>query len=200
MSEEAWLSCEDPRKLLVWLRPAATDRRLRLFACAFWRWQTQRRAERTGEADREMNRALDYAELWAEEGAPPREGPELPLAFRWHPLLARHAFDAEWTIRGSPTCGRDWVGPAEQAQQVALLREVFHNPFRRLAFNPAWRTDAVLSLARQCYSSRDFAPLPILGDALQDAGCENADVVDHSRSSGPQVRGCWVVDLVLAKG
>ena len=48
--------------------------------------------------------------------------------------------------------------------------------------------------------SRDFAYLPILGDALQDAGCENADILDQCCGPGPHVRGCWVVDLILAKG
>jgi hypothetical protein len=49
------------------------------------------------------------------------------------------------------------------------------------------------------YDSRDFALMPILGDALQDAGCESADILDHCRGDGPHVRGCWVVDLVLGK-
>ena len=49
------------------------------------------------------------------------------------------------------------------------------------------------------YASRDFSPMPILADALQDAGCDSADILDHCRGSGPHVRGCWVVDLVLGK-
>jgi hypothetical protein len=49
------------------------------------------------------------------------------------------------------------------------------------------------------YDSRDFSAMPILADALQDAGCENTDILDHCRGSGPHVRGCWVVDLVLGK-
>ncbi|VTR93309.1 Uncharacterized protein (Fragment) OS=uncultured bacterium PE=4 SV=1 [Gemmata massiliana] len=50
------------------------------------------------------------------------------------------------------------------------------------------------------YESRDFGAMPILGDALQDAGCDNTDVLDHCRDSrAPHVRGCWVVDLVLGK-
>src|SRR5262245_10207860 len=122
MTEGAWLSCEDPRKLFVWLRPVATDRQLRLFACAFWRWHAQQRTVRTGEPDLEMNRALDYAEHWAEEGTPSRgSGSEFSIAFRWHPLFARRASDAaEWSIRGSAACGREWIGPGVQAQQVAL--------------------------------------------------------------------------------
>jgi hypothetical protein len=82
---------------------------------------------------------------------------------------------------------------------VALLREMFGNPFRPVAFSASWRTDTALSLARQMYESRDFGAMPILADALQDAGCENEEILAHCRSEGPHFRGCWVVDLVLGK-
>jgi hypothetical protein len=49
------------------------------------------------------------------------------------------------------------------------------------------------------YDSREFSAMPILADALQDAGCDSHDILDHCRGPGPHVRGCWVVDLVLAK-
>jgi hypothetical protein len=83
--------------------------------------------------------------------------------------------------------------------QVRLLRDIFGNPFCTIAFSPGWRTDTALTLARQMYDSRDFSALPILADALQDAGCDNADILDHCRGPGPHVRGCWCVDLVLGK-
>jgi len=41
--------------------------------------------------------------------------------------------------------------------------------------------------------------MPILADALQDAGCDNEDVLSHGRSEGPHVRGCWVVDMILGR-
>ncbi|MBA4188070.1 MAG: hypothetical protein C0467_08625 [Planctomycetaceae bacterium] len=66
-------------------------------------------------------------------------------------------------------------------------------------FAPEWRTDTVVSLAKHIYESRDFGAMPILADALQDAGCEQADILTHCRGNGPHVRGCWVVDLVLEK-
>jgi hypothetical protein len=87
----------------------------------------------------------------------------------------------------------------ELAAQADLLREVFGNPFRPVAFLPAWWTDTALSLARQMYASREFSAMPILADALQDAGCDNADILDHCRGPGPHIRGCWVIDLVLGK-
>jgi hypothetical protein len=58
----------------------------------------------------------------------------------------------------------------------------------------------VVALARGIYADRAFDRLPILADALQDAGCENTDLLAHCRGEGPHVRGCWVVDLLLEKG
>ncbi|WP_232069714.1 hypothetical protein [Gemmata massiliana] len=86
-----------------------------------------------------------------------------------------------------------------QFRPAILLRDIFGNPFRPVAFSPAWRTSIVVALAAQMYESRDFSTMPILADALQDAGCDNADMLDHCRGPGPHVRGCWVVDLVLGK-
>jgi hypothetical protein len=85
------------------------------------------------------------------------------------------------------------------AGAVSLNRDSFGNPFRPVAFDPNWRTSNVVSLARSMNESRDFSAMPILSDALQDAGCDHADILDHCRGSGPHVRGCWVVDLVLGK-
>lgn len=68
------------------------------------------------------------------------------------------------------------------------------------AFLPAWRTSTVTALAAQMYEARDFCTMPILADALQDAGCDNDDILDHCRDSQQvHVRGCWVTDLVLGK-
>ncbi len=79
----------------------------------------------------------------------------------------------------------------------AVMREIFGNPFRLIAFDPKRRMTTAVALAQRMYESRDFAPMPILADALQEAGCDNPDVLAHCRGSGPHVRGCWVVDLVL---
>ena len=88
----------------------------------------------------------------------------------------------------------------ERSIQVALLRDIFGNPFRPVNFAPEWRTSTVVSLAKSMYDSRDFSPMPILSDALQDAGCEHEDILNHCRAaSGVHVRGCWVVDLILEK-
>jgi hypothetical protein len=100
-------------------------------------------------------------------------------------------------------CVLEARGPEEDSvarAQADLLRDLFGNPFRPVAFSPEWRTDTAVSLAHQMYESRDFSPMPILADALQDAGCENDDVLDHCRDASlTHVRGCWVVDGVLGK-
>ncbi|QJW95865.1 hypothetical protein FTUN_3419 [Frigoriglobus tundricola] len=88
----------------------------------------------------------------------------------------------------------------EEADQVRLICDIFGNPFRPVGFNPEWRTHTALVLASQMYVSRDFSAMPILADALQDAGCDNDDVLSHCRdASQPHVRGCWVVDWLMGK-
>ena len=87
----------------------------------------------------------------------------------------------------------------EEASQCDLLRETFGNPFRPATVDPEWRTSDVLALGRGIYEDRAFERMPILADALMDAGCADEQVLAHCRSEGPHVRGCWVVDLVLGK-
>jgi hypothetical protein len=87
-----------------------------------------------------------------------------------------------------------------QKKQSALARDIVGNPFRSAAINRSWLTSDVVSLARGIYVARAFDRLPILADALQDAGCEHEDVLSHCRGSDPHVRGCWVLDAVLGKG
>ena len=84
--------------------------------------------------------------------------------------------------------------------QILLLRDIFGNPFRTIAFNAAWRTSDVMLLANGIYAERAFDRMPILADALQDAGCDSDDILNHLRDAkATHVRGCWVLDLVLGK-
>jgi hypothetical protein len=88
----------------------------------------------------------------------------------------------------------------EAAFQVAFHRDIFGNMFRKAELAPVWRTDTVIALAQGMYESRDFRAMPILADALQDAGCDDNDILNHCRDANQvHVRGCWVVDLVLGK-
>ena len=113
-----------------------------------------------------------------------------------------HLASAAWMSAGDPN------GPsAERAKRVeqvralccALIRDIFGNPFRPVPADPRWLTPTVVALADAIYAGRMFDRLPVLADALEEAGCDNADILTHCRGDGPHVRGCWVVDLVLGK-
>jgi hypothetical protein len=95
----------------------------------------------------------------------------------------------------------------ERLDQLDLLRDIIGNPFHPVSINLAWQTPTVLSLAQAAYDNRilpagtlEPARLAVLADALEEAGCDNADILNHLRQPGEHVRGCWVVDLVLGKG
>ena len=104
-----------------------------------------------------------------------------------------------WSLHQPPNRAREERAAEEQKEIYSqYLADVF-GPFPSSLFSPEWRTDTAVSLARMMYESREFGAMPILADALQDAGCDTADILDHCRGDGPHVRGCWVVDLVLGK-
>ncbi len=100
-----------------------------------------------------------------------------------------------------------WKADEQELQTHAdLTRELFGNPFRPVALEPAWRTSGVLALAGAAYEERSLPSgtlhpdrLAVLADALEDAGCTDAELLGHLRSEGPHVRGCWAVDLILGK-
>jgi hypothetical protein len=92
----------------------------------------------------------------------------------------------------------DEARESEERLQVAILRDIFGNPFRA-AVAPPKRASIVAALAQLVYDDRAFDRLPILADALEDAGCTDAAILEHLRGPGPHVRGCWALDLVLGK-
>jgi hypothetical protein len=87
----------------------------------------------------------------------------------------------------------------EQAFHAELVREIMGNPFHSPDFQPGWRTSDTVGLARGIYEDRAFDRMPLLADALMDAGCDEEQILSHCRTGGPHVRDCWVVDLVLGK-
>jgi hypothetical protein len=90
----------------------------------------------------------------------------------------------------------------EEKAQADLLRELFGNPIHPMTINTTWltqRAGTVRRLSEKIYNERRFADLPVLADALEEAGCDNPDTLDHCRGGGEHVRGCWVLDLVLGK-
>jgi hypothetical protein len=83
--------------------------------------------------------------------------------------------------------------------QANLVRDLFGNPFRPIKAKPAWFARKGVNLAKSIYEKRAFDRTPMLADALEQAGCNNADILDHCRKPAEHVRGCWVVDLLLGK-
>jgi hypothetical protein len=84
-------------------------------------------------------------------------------------------------------------------QQKAIVLDIFANPFRPTTINPSLLTPAVVSIAQSIYEERAFDQMPILADALEESGCDHADILNHLRQPGEHVRGCWVLDLLLGK-
>ncbi|MCE9530233.1 MAG: hypothetical protein K8T89_03725 [Planctomycetes bacterium] len=94
------------------------------------------------------------------------------------------------------------MGPAERThefEQSIVFRDIFGNPFRPVRLDPRWLSSNVVDLAQAIYEDRAYDRMPILADALMDAGCDNDEIIHHCRGGGPNVRGCWVVDLILGK-
>ena len=89
---------------------------------------------------------------------------------------------------------------AAREHQAELVRDIFPPPGYAPAFSPEWRTTTVLALARQMDDTGDFSAVPILADALQDAGCDDEFLLERCRApSGVHCRGNWVVDLALGR-
>ena len=82
---------------------------------------------------------------------------------------------------------------------IEITREIFGNPFRPVDLDPRWLTSTVVDLASTIYDERVFKRMPILGDALMDAGCDREEILHHCLGDEPHARGCWVVDLLLSK-
>ena len=94
----------------------------------------------------------------------------------------------------------------EPGYQLAFLQDIIGTLFRPATIDPAWLTPTVTSLTTAAYDDRimpsgelDTARLAVLSDALEEAGCTDTAILDHLRSPGPHVRGCWALDLLLAK-
>jgi hypothetical protein len=217
MTEAEWLASRSPRRMLAGLPDTVSGRKLRLFSCAccraVWHLLTDergRRAVEVGErfADRqatdpERSAANRAASQWADECA----DRTVPVATTWATARERTSamcwFAAEICSHNTRCAAR---GGALVRLHVNCLRCIFGNPFRAVPIHPAWRTPDVLALAASAYEERglpagtlDGARLAVLADALEEAGCSEADLLAHLRSMGPHVRGCWPVDLVLEK-
>jgi hypothetical protein len=212
MTESEWDWAVDPTPLLEWVGTAAHRRRLRLFAVAWYR------ADWGGTLLGAETFAVAIAEALADgrASAADRDAAEQGLgriaADDADNLTVRYALlSADFGHRDAKGCARSLVPFAEyageypgqdddvRAEQAAIIKDIFGNPFRPIAFDPRWRTADTVGLATGIYEDRAFDRLPVLADALMDAGCADEQVLGHCRSQEPHVRGCWLVDLVLGK-
>lgn len=223
MNQNRWLTCKEPSPLLEHLAKSVggPSRKKRLFAAACCRrivhlmpGKAILAALKTAEqfADGKATaKKLESAEkrAWAAQKGPfpDDERAELGAYAMAAEAVSRlceqpdsmDIYDIMDSIYSATVCDPD--NPEEEdILQAALVREVFGNPFRPVMLDPQWRTSTAVALAQQMYESRDFSAMPILADALQDAGCDSEDILTHCRDANQaHVRGCWVVDAVLGK-
>lgn len=211
MTEAEWMACDTAVQMLKRFAPRPSSRKYRLFACACCReaWKTFPISP-----DALAFRAVGVAEKFADGLASEEE-------LSWHcdellklldgpnrPGVTDYAGAAFWATK-SKTTVRDAKNTADHSCsyrpggeliQTVIVKCVFGNPFRPVPFLPEWRTSTTVALARTIYESREFYhTMPILADALEEAGCDNEDVLNHCRGPRLHVRGCWVCDLVLGK-
>jgi hypothetical protein len=223
MTEADWLAGVDPRPMWNYVRASASRRKRTLINCACaWHllpWATDPCVRQAIErAERYADGGLADSTLWkwanrvqricnAVLEAPGRD----PKAWSAAYVASVACHPPEWgsvSWVGLENHSREfgqadifppgWLGEAKRTGGI-VLRDVLGNPFQPVAIDPQWRTADVLALARGIYEDRAFDRLPLLADALMDAGCDEEQLLAHCRSEGPHVRGCWVVDLVLAK-
>jgi hypothetical protein len=225
VTEAEWLSGADPAPMLAFLYGKASDRKLRLFAVAccrrIWHLLADGRsrtavevAERYADglaSDEELKNAADAADaVWHGEMERALAEGTWDWGNRAPPYTAaaaayNAAIDTGWwgaapAFRTPHEIALEVTGDTgtEAAAQSVLLREIF-NPFLSIPANRAWLTPNVTALAATIYDDRAFDIMPVLADALEEAGCTDPDILAHCRGPGPHVRGCWVVDAVLAK-
>lgn len=214
MTEHEWLKGTRPRKMISDLKKfqpelaGPTQRKLRLLSCAISRFMFAEHMEP------EINDAIVVAESAADVGdAAKVSTASASAAVRLLELVYCYLKDNTnqvaimWIssklrslIEDELHCDRGWRERLEEGvEQSRLVRDVFCNPFRPVFVDPRWLTKNVLILARTVYEDSSFDKLPLLADALEEAGCSNADLLAHCRAPGPHVRGCWAVDLMLGK-
>src|SRR5262245_2174796 len=214
MTEAKWLACTHPLEMLGHFDEQMCRRKARLLACACCRrlWAVLSRSSQDL-----LSTAERYADWEATKGELPanlKAAHRLDTPDRAVALTAyRHAgfstfMEAIFFAGGVMARGRlgfdYWKALAdERAAQALIVRDIFGPlPFRPVTIDAAWRSwnhGIVPALARRIYEVRAYSELPILADALEDAGCTYEDILTHCRSEGPHSLGCWVVDAILGK-
>src|SRR5262245_21922516 len=213
MTEEEWLACTDPEKMLEFLRGKASDRKLRLFAVAccrrVWHLLLDNRSRKAVEAaERYADAEASREELLAAKSDAKKVTGKRVTGIRDQSpqfaavLTLSICSSGPWLlfVAGNAAClteDKQKPDPQEQQRQCELLRDIFGNPFQPVTPDPACLTSTVKQPAEVIYTGRAFDRLPVLADALEEAGCTDAAILGHCRGGGEHVRGCWVVDLLL---
>lgn len=186
MTAAGWFACEDAGQMLEYLERCGRlpCRRRALLASEVCR--AVARLFRGEETLREVVGMFEQRiETWPERAAD-----------RARDVAASLSAGAMKTLREITT--------NERRELAVRVRDIFGNPFRLPpTLSPAWlqwNDGTVGRIAQAIYDEGRFEDLPILADALEDAGCDNADILAHCRQPGEHVRGCWVVDVLLGKG
>lgn len=211
MTEAEWQAWTDPDPMLDFLHGRASDRKLRLFACGCcWRFVDWLDSDH----DR---RAIEFGEAIAEGKRPPQPYADAHIHGYDQDLGEEDAyFTALGTACVAGVCAADRAHPEkpsgeawqavhdqERESLCRLLRCIVGNPFRSTPPLPpsvlTWNDGTVVKVATAIYDERFWDRLPILADALADAGCDDAELLGHLWGPGPHARGCWVVDLILGK-
>jgi hypothetical protein len=213
MTEAEWLAGEDAEAMWRFLKAGASGRKLRLLACACVSNLLPLAKIVPDQARAGLEEVVRYADGMSTRAAMKRVRERMAEARASTPshrttaddfvcYAVEYAAQEKGALKAVDYSAGIWGWGSREfvpLPHAALFLEIFGNPFRPVSFPPEWRTSTALALSRQMYESRDFGPMPILADALQDAGCDNANVLCHCRETGPHVRGCWVVDWVLNK-
>jgi hypothetical protein len=220
-TEAAWLGSQNPHHLLDLLdaREVKSDRRLRLAAvgCCRLIWPLLDEAHR--QLVEVSGRYADGRATYAQLRAAWQVSRQRPLTQAREALAARetaqresraalagvlyHVLGVTWPGPDFPPAGRGQSWQERCLRCCGMVRDVFGNPFREVTLDPAllgWNGGTVVHLARSIYDDHRFVEMPILADALEEAGCTDRDVLGHCRSGAEHTRGCWLVDLVLGKG
>ena len=217
MTEGEWVRCSDPFRMLEDLRGRASERKLRLFACAccrrVWHLLTTEYRGAVEAAERFADGLIAWDGLAAVAGTLPHpacasDGAVEDACEAARATCAESGWDAATVACEAAGCAA-WTekgflaaeGDAEFSHHCRLLQDLFGNPFRPAPrLDPAWLSwsgGAVPNLARVIYEHHSFDSMPLLAEALGRAGCSNPDLLAHCHPSAEHVRGCWVLDLVL---
>ena len=229
MTEAAWRTSDDPYEMLDFVQGRLSDRKLRLFLCAccrrIWGGYADDRSRRALEAaeryaeglatERELgvarNGALAAARRRGDSGAwgaywaasrrlgPTARGVMEAVTESWARIAAIKAQE-----RGiSPSAAWNAAADAASHSQADLLREIIGDPLRPVRIDPAWlawNDGVVRKMARVLHDERRFAEMPLLADALEDAGCADAELLGHLRGPGEHVPGCFALDALAGLG